>query len=219
MAAGSGRGAAARAGRVSLTAADFASARDRVLLGTRRASPLAPGAADDLASATALETQIVREFGLSDKIGPVSYSGTPAGYPALAGSRGYSEHTQWLVDQEVAAILAMAETRARDLLTSHREALDRLTAALRPGARSAASVPSGGARLQLIEGAGHHLPRRAPDAAADAMVAFLAATEEADNPVERRSFTFGGRRRVKAAVVLADPLALAGTADVYRGCG
>jgi hypothetical protein len=27
----------------------------------------------------------------------------PAGYPALAGSRGYSEHTQWLVDQEVAA--------------------------------------------------------------------------------------------------------------------
>src|SRR5580704_8436220 len=34
---------AVRAGRTSLTAADFASARDRVLLGTRRASPLAPG--------------------------------------------------------------------------------------------------------------------------------------------------------------------------------
>jgi cell division protease FtsH len=88
------------------------------------------GAADDLASATALATQMVREFGLSEAIGPVSYSGPPAGYPALAGSRGYSEHTQWLVDQEVAALLARAETRARDLLTSHRDALDRLTAAL-----------------------------------------------------------------------------------------
>jgi pimeloyl-ACP methyl ester carboxylesterase len=28
------------------------------------------------------------------------------------------------------------------------------------------------ARLQLVQGAGHHLPRRAPDAVADAMVAF-----------------------------------------------
>jgi cell division protease FtsH len=201
---------AVRAGRTTLAAADFASARDRVLLGTRRASPLAPGelatvavheaghalvatlsphadpvsrvtvlgagqalgltetlpaedrrlygeryladtlavrlggraaerlargeastgAADDLASATALATQMVREFGLSQTIGPVSYPSPPAGHPAFPGSRGYSEHTQWLLDQEVAAILAKAETRARDLLTSHRDALDRLTAAL-----------------------------------------------------------------------------------------
>jgi cell division protease FtsH len=201
---------AVRSGRTSLTAADFANARDRVLLGTRRPSPLAPGelatvavheaghalvatlsphadpvsrvtvlgagqalgltetlpaddrrlygeryladtlavrlggraaerlvrgeastgAADDLASATALATQMVREFGLSDKIGPVSYTGPPAGHPGFAPPRSYSEHTQWLVDQEVAAILATAETHARDLLTCHREALDRLTAAL-----------------------------------------------------------------------------------------
>ena len=73
---------------------------------------------------------MVREFGLSEAIGPVSYGGPPVGYPALAGSRGYSEHTQWLIDQEVAALLTKAETRARDLLTSHREALAQLTAAL-----------------------------------------------------------------------------------------
>ncbi|MGH3418321.1 MAG: hypothetical protein ACRDOD_01790 [Streptosporangiaceae bacterium] len=48
----------------------------------------------------------------------------------MAGSRGYSEHTQWLVDQEVAALLTKAETRARDLLTSRRQALAQLTAAL-----------------------------------------------------------------------------------------
>jgi len=83
--------------------------------------------------------------------------------------------------------------------------------------RLARALPD--ARLQLIDGAGHHLPRRAPDAVADAIAAFLVATEEADNRVERRSRTFGGRRRVKAAVVLADPLAVAGTADAYRGCG
>ena len=202
---------AVRAGRTTLTAADFADARDRVLLGTRHTSPLAPGelatvavheaghalvaalsphadpvsrvtvlgagqalgltetlpaddrrlygesyladtlavrlggraaerlvrgeastgAADDLASATALATQMVREFGLSDKIGPVSYAGPPAGQPALGPrARGYSEHTQWLVDQEVAALLTNAETRARDLLTRHQEALNQLTAAL-----------------------------------------------------------------------------------------
>ncbi len=33
------------------------------------------GAADDLAFATALATQMVREFGLSRAIGPVSYAG------------------------------------------------------------------------------------------------------------------------------------------------
>ncbi len=106
-----------------------------VRLGGRAAERLvrgeaSTGAADDLASATALATQMVREFGLSEAIGPVSYSGPPAAYPGLAPARSYSEHTQWLVDQEVAAILAKAETQARDLLTSHREALDRLTAAL-----------------------------------------------------------------------------------------
>jgi len=42
--------------------------------------------------------------------------------------------------------------------------------------RLARALPD--ARLQLIDGAGHHLPRRAPDAVADAIVAFLAAAEK-----------------------------------------
>ena len=44
------------------------------------------------------------------------------------------------------------------------------------GRRLARALPD--ARLQLVPGAGHHLPRRAPDAVADAIVAFLAATED-----------------------------------------
>jgi pimeloyl-ACP methyl ester carboxylesterase/uncharacterized membrane protein YbhN (UPF0104 family) len=75
------------------------------------------------------------------------------------------------------------------------------------------------ARLQLVQGAGHHLPRRAPDAVADAIVAFLAAAEEQAARDETRSLTVGERRRVKAAAGRADPLALAGTANAYRGCG
>jgi pimeloyl-ACP methyl ester carboxylesterase/uncharacterized membrane protein YbhN (UPF0104 family) len=39
--------------------------------------------------------------------------------------------------------------------------------------RLARALPD--ARLQLVEGAGHHLPRRAPEVVADAIVAFLAA--------------------------------------------
>jgi pimeloyl-ACP methyl ester carboxylesterase/uncharacterized membrane protein YbhN (UPF0104 family) len=38
------------------------------------------------------------------------------------------------------------------------------------------------ARLQLVPGAGHHLPRRAPDAVADAIVAFLTAVEDPATP-------------------------------------
>jgi cell division protease FtsH len=89
------------------------------------------GAADDLAAATALATQMVSEFGLSQAIGPVSYSGAP-GQPFCGPgvSAGYSEQTQWLIDREVAALLTKAEARARELLTRHKEALHRLTNAL-----------------------------------------------------------------------------------------
>src|SRR6202007_3144036 len=55
------------------------------------------GAADDLASATALATQMVREFGLSQAIGPVSYA---AAHPGPGASPGYSERTQGLIDRE-----------------------------------------------------------------------------------------------------------------------
>ena len=102
-----------------------------VRLGGRAAERLvrgeaSTGAADDLASATALATQMVREFGLGAAIGPVSFAEP---HP-LAAQRGYSEHTQWLIDQEVSALLTKAEARARELLTRHKQALTQLTTAL-----------------------------------------------------------------------------------------
>jgi 3-oxoadipate enol-lactonase len=46
--------------------------------------------------------------------------------------------------------------------------------------RLAQTLPD--ARLQLVQGAGHHLPRRAPDVVADAITAFLATVEQRGGP-------------------------------------
>ena len=40
------------------------------------------------------------------------------------------------------------------------------------------------ARLQLVQGAGHHLPRRAPETVADAIAAFLATAGQGDLHVQ-----------------------------------
>jgi cell division protease FtsH len=106
-----------------------------VKLGGRAAERLirgeaSTGAADDLASATALASQMVRDYGLSEAVGPVSYGDQASSPYPLLTQRGYSERTQWLVDREVAVLLARAESRARDLLTAHVDALNQLTAAL-----------------------------------------------------------------------------------------
>jgi cell division protease FtsH len=90
------------------------------------------GASSDLAGATDLATRMVREFGLSDAVGPVGYS---SGQQQFLGgeelvSRSYSEDTQRVIDGEVARILREAEARAIELLRTHREALDRLAALL-----------------------------------------------------------------------------------------
>ncbi|HXY46221.1 MAG TPA: ATP-dependent zinc metalloprotease FtsH [Acidimicrobiales bacterium] len=92
------------------------------------------GASSDLARATELAVKMVREFGLSPEIGPVSY---PSGGSVFLGdggseysSRPYAEKTQAEIDDEVARILREAEKRATDLLTQHRDVLHALVNAL-----------------------------------------------------------------------------------------
>jgi cell division protease FtsH len=87
------------------------------------------GAANDLAGATELATRMVREFGMSQALGPVGFA---SGSPMYLGgeevrSRPYAEATQRVVDTEVAKLLRQAEQQATALLTDHRDALDRLT--------------------------------------------------------------------------------------------
>jgi len=74
--------------------------------------------------------RMVREFGLSDKIGPVGY---PQGGSVFLGaggnglsSRPYAESTQALIDSEVSRLLREAENTAVDLIREHRDMLGEL---------------------------------------------------------------------------------------------
>jgi len=86
------------------------------------------GASSDLAGATDLATRMVREYGMSERLGPVGFA---SGSPMYLGgeevrSRSYAEATQRVIDEEVSDLLREAEKRALALLTDHRDALDRL---------------------------------------------------------------------------------------------
>ncbi|MFZ2178854.1 MAG: ATP-dependent zinc metalloprotease FtsH, partial [Rhodococcus sp. (in: high G+C Gram-positive bacteria)] len=89
------------------------------------------GAADDLTGATGIATRMVREFGLSQALGPVGYASGSTDYlrtdtQGTVFDRPYSEQTQHVVDEEVARLLRVAEDRAITLLRRHRAALDHL---------------------------------------------------------------------------------------------
>jgi cell division protease FtsH len=90
------------------------------------------GAASDLAGATDLATRMIREYGMSARLGPVGFA---SGSPMYLGteevrSRPYAEETQKIIDEEVSKLLREAEQRALELLGGHRPALDRLVADL-----------------------------------------------------------------------------------------
>jgi cell division protease FtsH len=83
------------------------------------------GASNDLSGATELATRMIRDFGMSDRLGPVGFSsGTPNYLSADGRGRPYAEGTQQLIDEEVARLLREAEQRATRLLSEHRPALD-----------------------------------------------------------------------------------------------
>jgi len=86
------------------------------------------GATSDLAGATDLATRMVREYGMSARLGPVGFA---TGSPMYLGSeevrsRAYADETQLVIDEEVAKLLREAEQTATALLSDRRAALDRL---------------------------------------------------------------------------------------------
>lgn len=66
---------------------------------------------------------------MSKQLGPVGFSsGSPMDLGgAQVRSPPHAQATQRVIDTEVAALLRQAEQRAMDLLTEHRQTLDRLT--------------------------------------------------------------------------------------------
>ncbi len=90
------------------------------------------GANNDLVGCTDLAGKMVREWGMSDKIGPMAWGSQGAVFLGddLMRQRDYSEDTARVIDQEVERILREQEDRCRDLLREHRAGLDLVAAAL-----------------------------------------------------------------------------------------
>jgi cell division protease FtsH len=91
------------------------------------------GASNDLQHATGVARMMVRDYGMSETLGPVSL-GDERG-PSFLGVKGleartYSEHTALEVDREVHAMVVEAQERARELVRLHRDKLDVMAARL-----------------------------------------------------------------------------------------
>jgi cell division protease FtsH len=80
---------------------------------------ISSGAANDLQKATELARRAVEELGFSPRVGQI-----------VAGRSPFSETTRTVIDSEIERMVADAYGDALDVLTEHREQLDRLRARL-----------------------------------------------------------------------------------------
>jgi cell division protease FtsH len=109
-------------------------ARIYTLLGGRVAEELVfgdvtTGAQNDLQRATEIARTMVTQFGMSERLGLVSLEGArTARFLSVPtyGSREYSDGTAHDIDSEVKKILLEAHIRVREILSSHRNALEEL---------------------------------------------------------------------------------------------
>jgi cell division protease FtsH len=108
------------------------------ILGGRAAEKLmfdeySAGAEDDLRQATQLARRMIAHWGMSELIGPVAFRQGEE-HPFLGKEiheqRKFSEETARIIDQEVQRFLTTAQERAVQLLSDHRDDLDRLAHAL-----------------------------------------------------------------------------------------
>ena len=91
------------------------------------------GAQNDLKMVTELAEKMVCQWGMSDKIGAITFSRGeehPFLGMKLAQEKTFSEEMAWLIDQEIAELIKTAENKAEELLTSNRTRLDALANAL-----------------------------------------------------------------------------------------
>jgi cell division protease FtsH len=107
-----------------------------VLLGGRTAEEIAlgeisTGAQNDLQRATDIARAMVTEWGMSDALGAINYDGHKRSkfldIPIGPERGAYAEDTGRLIDSEVKRIMTDAHNDARDILTSRRDILERVT--------------------------------------------------------------------------------------------
>ncbi len=107
-----------------------------VLLGGRAAEELifgevSTGAHNDLEQATEIARQMVMRFGMSERLGPLTYGRPWAGQflhaPLSAGEeRNFSEHMARQIDEEVHRVVTEAYQRARMILQEKQQILRRV---------------------------------------------------------------------------------------------
>jgi cell division protease FtsH len=84
------------------------------------------GASNDIEKATDLARRMVTEFGMSDKLGPLSFGKRDELVflgREIGEQRNYSDEIAKQIDEEVRAIIDKAYERATDVLTTHRDRL------------------------------------------------------------------------------------------------
>ena len=85
------------------------------------------GAANDLEQATGIARRMVREWGMSERVGPMAWHGQQQvflGEDLMTSGREYSDETARMMDEEISRILVEQEARAHALLLKHRKGLD-----------------------------------------------------------------------------------------------
>ncbi|HDN78983.1 MAG TPA: ATP-dependent zinc metalloprotease FtsH, partial [Chloroflexi bacterium] len=108
------------------------------LLGGRAAEEIVfndvtTGAANDLEQATKLARAMVTRYGMSEKLGPMTFGEKQELVflgKEIGEQREYSEKIAQEIDAEVRRIIHEAYTKAKEILKTHRDKLDRLAEAL-----------------------------------------------------------------------------------------
>jgi cell division protease FtsH len=115
---------------------DYLRTRITSALGGRAAEQLVygvvtSGAENDLQQVTEIARRMVLRWGMSEKLGPISFvAASDEGLPPAFQQQPYSEATSELIDAEVRRIIEECHREADRLLAAHRKNLDLLARAL-----------------------------------------------------------------------------------------
>ena len=97
-----------------------------------RMGDISTGASNDIERATAIARDMVARYGMSERIGTVSYVGDQEIFVGrdYEKTKSYSERTAGDIDAEVKAIMDEAYAKCTAILTEHGDKLDKITAFL-----------------------------------------------------------------------------------------
>jgi len=111
-----------------LCAAMGGHAAEELVFGTASTGP-----SNDLEQVGRIARAMVKRWGMSARIGPVTFGKTEELVflgREISETRDYSEETARIIDEEVRALIVQAAARAKAILVEHRDLLDHLAATL-----------------------------------------------------------------------------------------